>query len=313
MKDNGKSKSIIAVTLAIAMLFELLFFSYLAIYQGREDKSFNFDTEVIEKAGEIKLYAEDEEEDKAVKNLEPIYQIPELKPLESKLRKELKGKEGNWSVYVKVLNNDKSFSINERSSRAASLIKLFVAGAYLSGVKKGEVKKNYESDYNLEMMISESSNDSWEALEDELGNAYGTVGSYMVADYIYEKGYKYTNRDTTAGGGGIGNLTSVGDVGKVLELIYKGEYVSKKDSEELLKYMKNQDHRAKIPAGLPEGVTVANKTGEIDYVENDGAIVFTDKCDYILVVMAEDVNHEMMGVPEISKVSEMVYKYLTGN
>ena len=311
MKDNGKSKSIITVTLAIAMLFELLFFSYLGIYQGKEDKSFNFDTEVIEKAGEIKLYSEEEE--KAVKKQKPVYKIPDLKPLESQLRKELKGKEGNWSVYVKVLNNDKSFSINEHSSRSASLIKLFVAGAYLSGVKKGEVKKNYESDYNLEMMISESSNDSWEALEDELGNAYGTVGSYMVADYIYEKGYKYTNRDTTAGGGGIGNLTSVGDVGKVLELIYKGEYVSKKDSEELLEYMKNQDHRAKIPAGIPEGVTVANKTGEIDYVENDGAIVFTDKCDYILVVMAEDVNHEMLGVPEISKVSEMVYKYLTGN
>ena len=245
MKENNKSKSIITVTLAIAMLFELLFFSYLGIYQGKEDKSFNFDTEVIEKAGVIKLYSEEEE--KAVKKKKPVYKIPDLKPLESQLRKELKGKEGNWSVYVKVLNNDKSFSINERSSRSASLIKLFVAGAYLSGVKKGEVKKNYESDYNLEMMISESSNDSWEALEDELGNAYGTVGSYMVADYIYE------------------------------------------------------------------GVTVANKTGEIDYVENDGAIVFTDKCDYILVVMAEDVNHEMLGVPEISKVSEMVYKYLTGN
>ncbi len=41
-------------------------------------------------------------------------------------------------------------------------------------------------------------------------------------------------------------------------------------------YLKAQQLRSKIPDGVPSGVQTANKTGELDTVENDAAIVFKD-------------------------------------
>ena len=94
-------------------------------------------------------------------------------------------------------------------------------------------------------------------------------------------------------------------------MAYRGKLVSKKASARLIKYMKMQEHRAKIPKGLPKkGVICANKTGELDTVDNDAAIIWTKYQDYILVVMSEDVNKKMLAVPVINKISEMVYNYI---
>ena len=51
----------------------------------------------------------------------------------------------------------------------------------------------------------------------------------------------------------------------------------------------------KIPSALPEGVTSANKTGEmpegygLGCIENDIAIVFSDRGDYVLTVLSNEL------------------------
>ena len=55
----------------------------------------------------------------------------------------------------------------------------------------------------------------------------------------------------------------------------------------MLNLLKQQERTWKIPAGLPQGVKSANKTGELPDTENDAAIVFGETADYILCVMAQ--------------------------
>jgi beta-lactamase class A len=262
------------------------------------------DIRAAEKARKEQLRRAAEEK----KKKEILKKIRPLGPLKKKIKKELKGKEGEWSVYVKNLTSGDSFSVNNRPSRSASIIKLYTAGAYLKALKNKEINDTPDNAYDFEYMIKESSNDSWKALEARLAQAYGTSQENVVNDFAQSEGYHQTYRDRYSA---HGSTTSVKDTGRLLEKAYKGKFVSKKASARLIKYMKMQDHRAKIPKGLPEkGVVCANKTGELDTVDNDAAIIWTKYQDYILVVMAEDVNKTMLAVPEINKISEMVYKYI---
>lgn len=56
--------------------------------------------------------------------------------------------------------------------------------------------------------------------------------------------------------------------------------------------LKMQQRKNKIPAQMPDGVHTANKTGELDTVENDAAIIFdTAKgIDLVICFMSQDLN-----------------------
>ena len=68
----------------------------------------------------------------------------------------------------------------------------------------------------------------------------------------------------------------------MLEEVLKGEYVSEEASERILEALRDQQRTSKIPAGVPKEVETANKTGELDNVDNDAAIVWSPECTYIL-------------------------------
>ncbi len=73
--------------------------------------------------------------------------------------------------------------------------------------------------------------------------------------------------------------------------------------------LRNQTRVAKIPAGLPENTPCANKTGELDHVQNDVAIITSPACEYILCVMSQNVNFSP-GTENVRQISETVYRYL---
>ena len=74
----------------------------------------------------------------------------------------------------------------------------------------------------------------------------------------------------------------------------------------MLKLLKAQTRRSKIPSGVPDGVTVANKTGELGDVQNDAAIVYSGG-DYVIVTMSEGVS-ESDGIEIINNISRMTYE-----
>ena len=81
----------------------------------------------------------------------------------------------------------------------------------------------------------------------------------------------------------------------------------------MIRIMLGQTDRNKIPAGLPHGVAVANKTGEISSSRNDVAIVdpFGDS-PYVLSVFTDRLDDYSGAVSGIARVSSLIYKRVAG-
>jgi hypothetical protein len=79
----------------------------------------------------------------------------------------------------------------------------------------------------------------------------------------------------------------------------------------MLDLLKDQQRRGKIPAGVPDGVVTANKTGELTGLsECDVAIVFTEEGDYILCVLSEPADNAA-AIERSGKFRRTVYDYMT--
>lgn len=212
---------------------------------------------------------------------------------------------GTWAVYVKNLKTGETVNINaNKQMNSASSIKLFVLASAYDKVKSGKVA---ESSFkaNARNMIVYSDNSATNSVIDTIG------GMSVVNSYVRKNGYSSTTLNRYFGGkytySGINNYTSAKDTGYLLEKIYNGSLVSRKYSETMLGFLKNQNNRKKIPAGVSNGV-VANKTGEIDGIQNDSAIVYTSGADYVISIMSK-TSSESKGIADIKKISNIVYKY----
>lgn len=212
---------------------------------------------------------------------------------------------GKYSVYVKNLNsgNVEVDMINEQM-QSASLIKLFIMATAYDEKNQGTEKGNRINESDIKIMIERSDNDATNRIIDILG--FDTINNY-----INNHGYSSTqlNRkmlEDTANGD---NYTSVGDVAKILEEIYNNQCVSAEYSQKMLSYLKGQTVQTKIPQGVPDGVVVANKTGELPgTVQNDAAIVYKDETPYILVVMSSDISSDNEAINNIVEISSVVYE-----
>jgi N-acetylmuramoyl-L-alanine amidase/beta-lactamase class A len=234
----------------------------------------------------------------------------DLETLRQPLEDYISELEGDWSVYLKNLNSGQVLTISDRQMPSASLIKLFVAGCYLEEAEKGNIERTEQTEKDLELMITVSDNDAWSRLETVIGHGSYDKGLQLVTAFAQDHGYKETGR--LIGAPSIyhedaENYSSVSDMGRALEEINSGMFVSEAASETILNLMKNQQRTAKIPAGLPEGIVCANKTGELRGIDNDAAIVYGSDTDYILVIMSHE---NYTGTKPLAEMSAMIYEAL---
>ena len=211
---------------------------------------------------------------------------------------------GKWSLYLKRLDTNQTIRINDDEKMvAASLIKLFIAGEFYTLAEEGELDADsFRSSPDL--MISISDNGAANAL-------INACTMDKINEFARENGYEETelNRRMLEWNG-TENYTSARDCGRMLEEVLKGEYVSEDASERILKALRDQQRTSKIPAGVPKEVETANKTGELDNVDNDAAIVWSPECTYILCIMSSNTGGR---IAEIRKLSSMVYKSINAS
>ena len=210
---------------------------------------------------------------------------------------------GTWSVYAKDLTSNSDIaSVNaDAKMQSASVIKLFImATAYDEMAKGNMVPTEVSSD--IKLMITQSDNDATNRMIDRLG--FDKINSYIKSN-----GYSNTvlSRKMLASTANGDNYTSSKDAAKILENIYNHKCVSYEASEQMMAYLKAQQLRSKIPDGVPSGVQTANKTGELDTVENDAAIVFKDNAPYVLVVMSSGLSDTAKARQNIVDISKIVY------
>lgn len=210
---------------------------------------------------------------------------------------------GTWSVYAKDLTSNSDIaSVNaDAKMQSASVIKLFImATAYDEMAKGNMVPTEVSSD--IKLMITQSENYATNRMIDRLGFD-------KINNYIRSNGYTNTelNRYMLTSTANGDNYTSSKDAAKILENIYNHKCVSYEASEQMMTYLKAQGRTWKIPAGVPSGVQTANKTGELDTVENDAAIVFKDNAPYVLVVMSSGLSDTAKARQNIVDISKIVY------
>ena len=169
----------------------------------------------------------------------------------------------------------------------------------------------------MNSMISQSDNESSNQLLYLLGNSSYADGIAKVDTFIQTHGFSHMtveyngfNNPNTNTSSEHYNQVSAKDCGKLLEDIYRRTWVNRAVSNEIEQMLLSQNTRYKIPAGLPEGVLCGNKTGEMNYTENDAAIVYAPECDYILVVLSSDWGSKDNAIYRIQDISSVVYEYL---
>lgn len=210
--------------------------------------------------------------------------------------------------------------------QSASIIKVFIMAAVYDRVcypRDTEsaiyVQEAYEGELKtlLTNMITVSDNDAANRLVELLGYGSFQEGQEVVNAFCRENGFGGTSlgRRFLAENPADDNYTTSGDCMKLLQDLYNGSCVCAEASEKMLNMLKNQTRTEKIPSGLPEGTVCANKTGEMPQgyglgcIENDIAIVYGERGDYILCVLSNDLdgrNEEAR--KRIAEISGYVYE-----
>lgn len=240
-----------------------------------------------------------------------------LNSLKTQLQKTIRGYRGSWSVYVKDLKTGAVININEKSMYPASTIKAFVMAATYDRINRGKLSYSSSIRRLLTNMITISDNESYNVLVRRNSSSGSfTAGAAEINKYLKNNGYKKTGCHSSLHpaassrvSDGHSNTASAKDCGVLLEKIYQGKCVSKKYSKEMLNLLCRQTRRGKIPAGIPSGVKVANKTGETSTVQHDMAIVYGPSTDYVICVFSSGCG-EASAVSGIRSISRKVYNYL---
>jgi beta-lactamase class A len=133
-----------------------------------------------------------------------------------------------------------------------------------------------------ELMITVSSNFATNLLIEKLGveNIRGTVHELGADGMNVLRGVE----DGKAFEKGLNNTTTARGLGVLLQAIAEGKAVDGASSRQMIAILQRQKFNEGIPAGLPAGIAVAHKTGEITKIHHDAAIVFA-KRPFILVIL----------------------------
>ena len=234
-----------------------------------------------------------------------------------------------WAISIQNLSDGARYEKNaEESMQSASVIKVFIMAAVYGKIcypAEGEEAIYAPEQYDGELkelltnMITVSDNEAANRLVELLGNGDFEAGKQIVNAFCRENGYTGTHlgRRFLEENPTDDNFTTAADCGKLLRAIYEGSCVSQEASAKMLELLKGQTRTGKIPSGLPQSITAANKTGEMSEgyglgcIENDIAIVYGEQQDYVICVLANDLagrNEE--AIQKIQEISSYVYEML---
>ncbi len=147
-----------------------------------------------------------------------------------------------------------------------------------------------------DLMITVSSNLATNLLIQKLGveSIRATVHSLHADGMNVLRGVE----DNKAFEKGLNNTTNAQGLAVLLEAIAKGEAVDADASGQMVAILERQKFNEGIPAGVPAGVQVAHKTGELTKLHHDAAIVYA-KRPFVLVILVR-------GMPDIKDSSALM-------
>ena len=160
-----------------------------------------------------------------------------------------------------------------------------------------------------ERMIVRSSNLATNVLVDVLGAAatQGTARELGADSIEVLRGVE----DIKAYRQGLSNTTTARDLAVLMRALATGHAASDETTEVMVEILERQEFHDLIPAGLPQGTRVANKTGWITGIVHDAAIVYPPGCPaYVLVVLTRGFVEYRDAARLVAELSSTVYRGL---
>ncbi len=112
---------------------------------------------------------------------------------------------------------------------------------------------------------------------------------------------------------GWNNRTNAYDLMVIMRAIAEGRAAAPQSCEAMIDILSGQEFRHKIPAGIPDSVRVANKTGSITAIDHDAAIVFPPgRKPYVLVVLTKGIADHARAQKAIEEISRRIFQQLAG-
>ena len=236
-----------------------------------------------------------------------------MEQLMRRISETVSGYEGEWSIYIRAVEENETLILNDRQMRPASMIKLFVMEMAYSN--REQILKGLSAILNtgpedprtaqrltdlIRNMVVYSDNESFNELVrlQDPGHSF-SAGCEIINSYLKDQEYKnsavqHTLSPSESPDEGIGesNYSSARDCGRLLEKIFRGECVDEASSCEMISLLLEQDNKTKIGTGLPPGVLSANKTGETAALQHDAGIIYCPDVTLILSIFSENCPEE---------------------
>ena len=223
---------------------------------------------------------------------------------------------GDVSYYLNAVDWAEPVVYNIHSMDPASVMKIYVLARVTEGIADGTIERNethimdatnvaegsgdlqfepYGSSYTVGQLVREmmrkSDNTATNMLIDVVGGLdemNRSIVRWELEDTLY--GSKFLGPYVPLGF--ANNATTVADVGELLTRIARGEFLGGAWDASIIEEMTHTENDSKIAARLPAGVTVAHKTGELEGLEHDAAILTTDADTYILVIFMDEGSND---------------------
>lgn len=259
--------------------------------------------------------------------------------LEAKLRAELKavesGLDGVLGLAFKDLTTGKTLFVNEREVfPQASSIKIAVLAEMFKQAEEGRLDLDeflpvddgnrvagsgvlyFLGRPSLELSVRDtavlmvvlSDNTATNLLIDKVGME--AVNRRLDALGLGKTRLRRKMMDLKAASEGRENVSTPLEMMTLLESVWKGSFLKEPGRRAFLEMLAIPKD-SPLRAGVPEGVEVAEKPGELEAVRCDSGLVLLPGRPYVLSVMTTYLKRDADGNPAIARISKLIYEHVS--
>ncbi len=245
------------------------------------------------------------------------------KELADKVKQVINGAWRDYSVYVEDYDSDFSMGLSETEMfTAASVNKVPILAALYYQNQAGAVhlddiitlQESEIQDYGTgsirydppgttysvktlaRLMIKQSDNTAAYILANEV------IGFDTVQSLVTKWGLTQTDMTN--------NKTSNKDMAILFRKLYTEKIADHARTQEMLSFLKDTDFETRLPANLPQGVSVYHKVGSDTGDIHDVGVVTDGKHTYYIGVFTNDETDDAATEQLIAKISKVVYDYM---
>ena len=241
----------------------------------------------------------------------------------------LKENNVDGAFIVRNMEDGRTVQYNENKVvPSASLIKMFIMINAFERIREGSLwfdteipveesdivdfsvlkflkPRKYQLEELLRLMIVYSDNTATNVLMDHFGmeDINGTIKRMGCDDTTMQR----KMMDFEAAAAGKQNYTTAADVFSLMDRLYRGTLLGAGYDDGMLEIMQGQSDEEMMRRYLPDEIQIARKSGELEGLNHEIAIVSTEKLDYIYVFFTWGGTDCNQTRDIIAKTSKMVY------